>query len=62
MPVFALEDIGPICPEVDPEHVIDLFITPDVVNMIVRESNRQAHIELGSSKPTSAAQGVQGQP
>ena len=34
-----------------PEHVVDIYITPDVVNMMVRESNRRAHIELGSSNP-----------
>ena len=51
MPAFALEDVGPICPDTEPEHVVDLFITPDIVNMIKIESNRRAHIELGSSKP-----------
>ena len=51
MPAFALEVVGPICPDAEPEHVVDLFITPDIVNMIKIESNRRAHIELGSSKP-----------
>ena len=51
MPAFALEDVGPICPDAEPEHVVDLFITPDIVSMIKIESNRRAHIELGSSKP-----------
>lgn len=51
MPAFALEGIGPICPDAELEHVVDLFIAPDVVNMIGRQSNCWAHIELGFSNP-----------
>ena len=36
MPAFALEDIEPIYPEAEPEHVVNLItITPDIVNMVV---------------------------
>ncbi len=51
MPPFAAAEAGPVLPPTPPEHTVDLFLTPDVVEMVRSETTRRGYFELATRTP-----------
>jgi Transposase IS4 len=56
MPPFTAHP-GPIPPAVAPDLDADLFITPEIVEMIRKQTNRRAYMELSKETPPQLLQG-----